>query len=177
MRLLDTMPYHFAQITIERAASIVSTKDASQHGMRNPSQSYASADDYALAARFKDTTTDSWILVIAGIGRNGTDAAALFVTSPHYMEMLREKLGDPFGDRSLEVVLKVNVIDGKTGAPPSSPFTPGSCDDIKVFAIILWRASYSGLSESRCDSSAQRSCLQQAFMLNTRAVSFDAVME
>ena len=117
MRLLNPMPYHFAQITTERAASIVAANDASQHWMRNPSQSYASADDYAIVARFKDTTTDSWILVIAGIGRNGTDAAALFVTSPHYMEMLRQKLGSPFGDRNLEVVLKVNVVDGKTGAP------------------------------------------------------------
>lgn len=85
--------------------------------MRDPSLPYASANDYALVARFKDSTTDSWIVVIAGIGRNGTKAAALFVTSPHYMEMLHEKVDSDFGDRNIEVLQNVNVIDGETGVP------------------------------------------------------------
>lgn len=117
MRLLNPMPYHFAQITAERAAAIVDTKDPSQHWMRDPALPYASADDYALVARFKDATTDSWVVVIAGLGRNGTEAAALFVTSPHYMELLRSAVGTNFVDRNIEAVLKVNVVDGRTGAP------------------------------------------------------------
>jgi hypothetical protein len=51
------------------------------------------------------------------VGRNGTEAAAQFVTSPHYMQMLRDQVGNDFSNRNVEVVLKVSVIDGKTGAP------------------------------------------------------------
>src|ERR1035441_1442915 len=50
---------------------------------------YSSADDYALVARFHDATTDSWVVVLAGVGRNGTEAAAQFATSPHYMQIGR----------------------------------------------------------------------------------------
>ena len=78
---------------------------------------YSSADDYALVARFRDSTIDGWVVVMAGLGRNGTEAAAQFATSPHYMELLRERVGSGFGNRNIETVLKVSVIDGKTGAP------------------------------------------------------------
>jgi hypothetical protein len=33
------------------------------------------------------------------------------------MQMLREKAGADFSNRNVEAVLKVSVIDGKTGAP------------------------------------------------------------
>jgi len=51
------------------------------------------------------------------VGRNGTEAAAQFATSPHYMQMLRDQLRGGFSNRNIEAVLKVSVIDGKTGAP------------------------------------------------------------
>ena len=55
--------------------------------------------------------------MLAGLGRNGTEAAAQVATSPHYMQLLKEKFGSDFGSRNIEAVLKVNVIEGKTGAP------------------------------------------------------------
>jgi hypothetical protein len=55
--------------------------------------------------------------VLAGIGRNGTEAAAEFASSPRYMELLRDQVGKDFKIRNVEAVLKVSVIDGKTGAP------------------------------------------------------------
>jgi hypothetical protein len=33
------------------------------------------------------------------------------------MEMLRDQAGTDFSDRDVEALLKVSVIDGKTGAP------------------------------------------------------------
>lgn len=85
--------------------------------MRDRSQPYSSADDYAIVARFLDPTTGGWIIAAAGVGRNGTEAAAQFITSPHYLEQLRDHLGRDFSNHNLEAVLKVSVIDGKTGAP------------------------------------------------------------
>lgn len=76
-----------------------------------------SADDYAIVARFRDATIDGWVVVLAGLGRNGTEAAAEFVTDPHYLELLRQRVGSDLANRNVEAVIKLNVIEGKTGAP------------------------------------------------------------
>ncbi len=116
MRLLDPLPFHF-ETRQGQAESIVEAAPPHAHWERDASLPYSSADDYALVARFRDTTTDGWVVVLAGVGRNGTEAAANFATSPHYMQLLRDRLGSDISNRNIEAVLKVNVIDGKTGAP------------------------------------------------------------
>ena len=113
MRLLDPLPYHF---TPEDGA-IINTQQPGEHWSRDKTQPYSSTDDYALIARFRDATTGSWVIVLAGLGRNGTEAAAQFVTSPHYMQVLHDRLGSDFDNRNVEAVLRVNVIEGRTGAP------------------------------------------------------------
>jgi hypothetical protein len=114
MRFLLPQRYQFTPVPVE---SIIDRTRPQVHWERDHSQPYSSADDYALLARFRDTTTDSWVVVLAGLGRNGTEAAAQFATSPHYMQLLRDKMGRDFSNQNIEAVLKVNVIDGKTGAP------------------------------------------------------------
>jgi hypothetical protein len=114
LRLLAPLRFHFAS---EPAESIVDQMQPQVRWVRDPSLPYASADDYALVARYRDVTTDSWVVVLAGVGRNGTEAAAEFASSPHYMQLLRDQLGRDFSNRNIEAVLKVSVIDGKTGAP------------------------------------------------------------
>jgi hypothetical protein len=115
LRLLQPLRFHFSPEAV--AASIVDEAKPGVRWERDHSLPYSSADDYALVARFRDTTTDGWVVALAGVGRNGTEAAAQFVTSPHYMQMLRDQVGSDFSNRNVEIVLKVNVIDGKTGAP------------------------------------------------------------
>jgi hypothetical protein len=113
LRLLDGLPMHFSP---EVNASIVDTVK-NERWARDRSEPYSSADDYALIARFRDETTDSWVLVLAGLGRNGTEAATQFVTTPHYMQMLRDTVNSDLSTHNIEVVLKTSVIEGKTGAP------------------------------------------------------------
>lgn len=55
--------------------------------------------------------------MLAGLGLNETEAAAQFVTSPRYLQLLRDHIGNNFSNRNIEAVLKVRVIAGKTGAP------------------------------------------------------------
>jgi hypothetical protein len=115
VRLLQPLRFHFSPE--DPIPSIVDSTQTGVQWFRDPALPYSSADDYALVARFHDNVTDSWVVALAGLGRNGTEAAAQFVTSPHYMQMLRDRLGADFASKNVEVVLKVNVIDGKTGAP------------------------------------------------------------
>jgi hypothetical protein len=114
LRLLDPLRFHFAPEPDEK---ILDRSEPARSWVRDHSQPYASADDYAVVARFRDPTLDSWVIALAGLGRNGTEAAAQFATSPHYLDLLRRRLGRDFPSENLEVVLKVNVIDGKSGAP------------------------------------------------------------
>ncbi len=117
LRLLQPLRFHFLPYALAGGESIGDQTQPQTHWARDTSQPYSSADDYALVARFRDPTIDGWVVVLAGVGRNGTEAAAQFVASPHYMELLKERVGSGFASRNLEAVLKVSVIEGKTGAP------------------------------------------------------------
>ena len=114
MRLLEPLRFRFAPGPAE---AIVDRDHPAAKWERDPAQPYSSADDYAIVARFRDATTGGVLVVVAGIGRNGTEAAAQFVTSSYYMEELRRRVGSSLADKNIEAVLKINVIDGKTGAP------------------------------------------------------------
>ena len=116
-RMVQPLRFHFLPLTKTGAEIIVDQKQPQARWERDTSQPYFSADDYALVARFRDPTIDGWVVVLAGEGRNGTEAAAEFVTSPHYLDLLRQSIGNGFASRNLEAILKVSVIDGKTGAP------------------------------------------------------------
>jgi hypothetical protein len=114
LRLLEPLRFHFTPAAGE---SIVDQMQPQIRWSRDKSIPYSSADDYALLARYRDVTTDSWVVVLAGVGRNGTEAAAEFATSTRYVQLLQDQLGKDFANQNIEVVLKVSVIDGKTGAP------------------------------------------------------------
>jgi hypothetical protein len=114
IRLLAPLRFHFLP---DPQARIVDGMNPAIGWERDQSVPYSSADDYAIVARFRDPNVDGWVVALAGLGRNGTEAAAQFATSPHYLEMLEQQLGSKFGNRNIEVVLKVGVINAKTGAP------------------------------------------------------------
>jgi hypothetical protein len=113
--MLQALRFHFAPVA--EGEIIVDSAHPQARWERDPALPYSNADDYAIVARFHDATTDSWVVTLAGIGRNGTEAAAQFATSPHYMQLLRDQAGADFTNRNVEAVLKVSVVDGKTGAP------------------------------------------------------------
>lgn len=115
LRLLSPLRFSFS--TPESTASILDREHPEVRWSRDKSIPYSSADDYAIFGRFRDATTDSPVVFVAGLGRNGTEAAAQFVTSPHYMQILEERVGRDFGNKNIEVILKVTVVEGKTGAP------------------------------------------------------------
>ncbi len=114
MRLMQPLRFHFP---FEPQEGIVDKAKPNRMWARDRTQPYSSADDYGLVARFRDTTTGSTVFVLAGLGRNGTEAAAQFATNPNSMQMVKDRVGAAFGSGNVEVVLKISVIDGKTGSP------------------------------------------------------------
>jgi hypothetical protein len=73
--------------------------------------------DYAIVARFHDQSTGGVVMVIAGTGRNGTEAAGDFVTSPEFLAEASKRLPSGWQKRNIEIVLQTNVINNETGAP------------------------------------------------------------
>jgi hypothetical protein len=114
MRMLESQPFQF---TPEPVESIAERGHPEVRWSRDRSVPYSSADDYAIVARFRDASTGNWVVALAGLGRNGTEAAAQFATSPDHMRALEEQIPGGFGSRDIMAVLKTRVIDGKTGAP------------------------------------------------------------
>lgn len=116
LRLVEPLRFHFSPDS-GSDHSILDRMHPQVRWERDLTAPYSQSDDYALVARFWDTTTDNWVLVLAGLGRNGTEAASQFVTSPEYMQTFQDRIGENFSSKNIEAVLRVSVIDGKTGPP------------------------------------------------------------
>jgi hypothetical protein len=72
--------------------------------------------DYAIVASYYDTTIEQHVNLAAGIGKNGTIAAAEFLTSEKDMA---NWLSDAKVSRNknVELVLSTEVLDGEPGPP------------------------------------------------------------
>jgi hypothetical protein len=73
--------------------------------------------DYAIVARFRDPTVEGTVMVIAGIGPSGTEAAGEFVQSPQALEQLAKMMPSGWEHKNIEVVLKSNIFGGQAGPP------------------------------------------------------------
>ncbi len=114
LRLLKPLRFHFSDEPVE---SIIDTQHPEKSWQRDRAQPYASADDYALIARFHDSLTGSVVVAAAGLGRNGTEMASRLLTSERYMDLVYKKLGHNLSLSNVEILLHSRVVDGKTGAP------------------------------------------------------------
>ena len=74
--------------------------------------------DYALVARFFDPENEKEVVVIAGLGENGTVAASEFVTNSRYLKQLDSYAPrGGWAHRNLEAVIETPVVNGLSGPP------------------------------------------------------------
>jgi|CZKZ01.1.fsa_nt_gi hypothetical protein len=73
--------------------------------------------DYAILSITEDGTLGWPLLVLAGVGPNGTMAAGEFLSHPESMDSLRKMAGAGWKGRNFEVVLGTQVISGVSGPP------------------------------------------------------------
>ena len=112
-RLQSDLRYRFAA---DPAREILDEMNPSKIWIRPASLPLQEEDDFAIVGRFHSKLTDNLVVLIAGIGKNGTQAASQFVTTPRYMDLVSQHSSD-WESKNMEIVLKVNVVDGKNGAP------------------------------------------------------------
>jgi len=86
--------------------------------IHDPSTPYSTLTrDYAVVSRFLNPLTEKMVVVVAGMGRDGTIAAGEFVTDPRYLEMLASRAPKHWERKNLQVLLATDIVKGNTGPP------------------------------------------------------------
>ena len=73
--------------------------------------------DYAIVAITHDDTLDQPLIVVAGIGPNGTVAAGEFLMNKANLEAVSRLAPHGWGGKNVEIVLATQVIQGNAGPP------------------------------------------------------------
>ncbi len=116
LRLADPLRFRFVPGTLAR---IVDTKDPQNTAWSvDYSKPYTSLSvDYGIVARYHDTYTNGNVMIIAGLGPYGTEAASEFVSSPQYLGQIEHFVPAGYKESNLEMVIKTDVINGEAGPP------------------------------------------------------------
>jgi hypothetical protein len=114
IRLVSKLRFRFAP---QSEVAIFDSSNPRVRWKRPLGASYDEGDDYAIIARYYDRLTEGMVIVIGGLGKNGTEAAAQFVTSNQYLQSLKKVQAKDWANKNIELVIRTSVVDSKTGAP------------------------------------------------------------
>lgn len=119
LRILQPLRFHFlaqpGQVpTMIQDRSNPARNDWSMNLRENRSQL---TRDYAIVARFSDPTTDQPVVVAAGLGENGTLAAAEFLAEAKFAKDLVRVAPAGWKKKNVEIVIATQIVDGQTGPP------------------------------------------------------------
>ena len=89
MRLENQLRFTFERYPDAPGGFIRDRQNPARAWNHHPERPYSRiTEDYAIVSRFVDSRTEQTIVVVAGMGKDGTIAAGEFVTQPRYLEML-----------------------------------------------------------------------------------------
>lgn len=117
LRLLKPLRFHFANDESMTHFGIVdSNSKTPTTWVVDRTQQIATNNyrDYAIVARFTDSTTGKLAVVAAGVGRGGTIAAGELLTDAAQLAPVLRAAG---GKRNIELVLSTPIIGGEPGPP------------------------------------------------------------
>jgi hypothetical protein len=117
LRLLANLRFG---VTNKHQPGIVDTEDPTRIWRPSWSQgegNHVRLDDYAIVARYQDKLTQNTVVLVAGLEKNGTEAAAEFVTDSRYLDLLDRTQPRDWSSKNIEIVIRAKVVDGQSGAP------------------------------------------------------------
>jgi hypothetical protein len=117
LRLTAPLRYHFAVNPEMTDFAIVDSTKPEQPGWvvnRHQQMTTNNYRDFAIVARFTDSTTGKLAVIIAGVARGGTRVATEYLTDPADLAQLERAAG---GKKNMEVVLSTQIIDSEPGTP------------------------------------------------------------
>jgi hypothetical protein len=120
LRLTKPLRYHFANNPEMTEFRIVDSANPGQPGWvvnRLQQMSTNNYRDFAIVARFTDSTTGKLAVVAAGIGRGGTRVAGEYLTDSGDLAQLAHAAAQQGNKKNMEVVLSTQIINGEPGTP------------------------------------------------------------
>lgn len=116
IRLTSGLRFYFSR-NGHFSSSILDHKEPSKVLTFNNMQLvHSESRDYAIVANYFDSTIQQHVLIAAGIGKSGTQAAAEFITSNEELKSWIGEKGLP-SNKNFELVLATNTINGEPGPP------------------------------------------------------------
>ncbi len=75
------------------------------------------SEDYGLVSRLIDSKTGQFVVCVAGITADGTQAVSEFVSNPDYLKKALQNAPPNWGQKNLQIVVRTTVTDSVAGPP------------------------------------------------------------
>jgi hypothetical protein len=119
--------FHFQA---EPSNQLVSIEDISTPAKKwtsaNAAPQMGATRDYAILARYLDPESGQWVVIAAGLGEPGTDAACSVLTDGKLMDQFSKQTHEEWAGMNFEAVISTPVLNNKDIGP------------IKLEAIEIW---------------------------------------
>ncbi len=116
MRLTAALRFHF----VAESESVHAIVDREHPDVAwrfdNAQSALNNSRDYAIVGGFFDPQIEQHVLVVAGIGKSGTEAAAEFLTTDAYLQSWFASTRNS-RHQNFEIVLSTEIIEGQHGPP------------------------------------------------------------
>jgi len=117
LRETDPLRFHFGGGPEAGAVWIEDRENPSQRKWSIALPGTAVTTDYAIAARILDSTTGNWVIVAAGLGENGTSAAAHCLIDTSCLNEIVKSAPTNWATKNVEVVIRTDVWSDAPNAP------------------------------------------------------------
>ncbi len=119
LRVTDPLRFHFVRRGDSYVYGIVDRQHPEKGGWNvDMAQTRERAnEDYAIVARIFDQTTGRPVLVVAGLGANGTTAASQFLLNPEWTAELAAHAPRNWQRLNMEAVIRAQILDNHAGPP------------------------------------------------------------
>ncbi|MFC6646306.1 hypothetical protein ACFQBQ_12065 [Granulicella cerasi] len=119
LRLMEPLPFRIARRNDTLFFDILQRDKPGVHAwFVDLTQPYTSLQqDYGIVARLSDTMTGRPVLIVAGIGQNGTTAGIRLLTDPELQRVVAAAAPRNWAGRNFEIVFKTQIIQDRFGPP------------------------------------------------------------
>jgi len=114
MQMMSNLHFRFAT---EGEASIIQEEGPKGRRWHSKWESNKAMEDYAVVTRLLNSRTGQFVVVVAGLGSQGTQAAGEFVSSQEYFQACLQSVSPDWYKKNVQIILQTQVTDGLPGPP------------------------------------------------------------
>jgi hypothetical protein len=112
-----TKNLHFAFVEKDGKGNIREQTPGGREWSLDTVNSAGESSDFAIVGRILDSRTGQFIVIVAGVGGPGTQAAAEFVSHREYLEKVLRDATPDWQKKNLEIIVETTITDSIAGPP------------------------------------------------------------